>query len=257
MFSGGVGSWAAAKRVAAAHGTDDLILLFTDTLIEDPDLYRFLDEAAANVGGQLVWIAEGRTPWQLFRDHRFIGNTRVDICSRTLKRDQAEKWLVANCDPADTIVYVGIDWSEENRFTRARERWAEKGWRYEAPLCDAPYIEKDQMLAALEAEGIRPPRLYALGFAHNNCGGGCVKAGMGHFAHLLEKLPDVYAEWESQEQALREYIGKDVAILRDRRGGTTKPLTLVQLRRRVTEGGEVDRFEIGGCGCFSDVEEAA
>jgi len=68
MFSGGIGSWAAAKRVAAVHGTAGLILLFTDTLIEDADLYRFLADAAVNVGGQLVRIAEGRTPWEVFRD---------------------------------------------------------------------------------------------------------------------------------------------------------------------------------------------
>lgn len=49
MFSGGAGSWAAAKRVAERHGTADLTLLFTDTLMEDEDLYRFLHEAAAAV----------------------------------------------------------------------------------------------------------------------------------------------------------------------------------------------------------------
>ena len=32
MFSGGIGSWATAKRVAAQHGTADLTLLFTDTV---------------------------------------------------------------------------------------------------------------------------------------------------------------------------------------------------------------------------------
>jgi hypothetical protein len=30
MFSGGIGSWATAKRVAEKHGTDDLYLLFSD-----------------------------------------------------------------------------------------------------------------------------------------------------------------------------------------------------------------------------------
>ncbi len=52
MFSGGLASWAAAKRVAAENGTDALVLLFSDTLMEDEDLYRFLDQAAADVGGE-------------------------------------------------------------------------------------------------------------------------------------------------------------------------------------------------------------
>jgi 3'-phosphoadenosine 5'-phosphosulfate sulfotransferase (PAPS reductase)/FAD synthetase len=56
MFSGGIGSWAAAKRVAERHGTSTLTLLFTDTLIEDADLYRFLVDAAENVGAKLARI---------------------------------------------------------------------------------------------------------------------------------------------------------------------------------------------------------
>jgi hypothetical protein len=229
MFSGGIGSWAAAKRVAERHGTGDLTLLFSDTLTEDPDLYRFLGEAAAGIGGELVRLCDGRDIWQVFRDERFLGNHRIDPCSKLLKRLPADRWLAEHCDPADTVVYVGIDWTESQR----------------------------QMLDSLRAQGIEPPRLYALGFAHNNCGGGCVKAGIGHFAHLLKVLPDVYATWERNEQELRETLGGKAAILTDRRGGERHPMTLRDLRKRIQGGGQVDMFEIGGCGCFSDEPEAA
>lgn len=167
MFSGGIGSWAAAKRVAAAHGTADMVLLFADTLIEDEDLYRFLDEAAANVGVPLTRIAEGRTPWQVFKDERYIGNSRVDPCSKILKRGQIDKWRNENCDPADTTVYVGLSWDEEHRFTRLLPRVAP--WKYEAPMCEAPYLDKPAVLAWAKSEGLRPPRLYEMGFPHNNC----------------------------------------------------------------------------------------
>lgn len=253
MFSGGIGSWMAAKRVAARYGADGLTLLFTDTLIEDDDLYRFLEEGAANVGAPLVRIADGRTPWELFRDEKFLGNTRVDLCSRILKRELADKWLADHYAPEDVTVYVGIDISEVHRFDRLRAR--KLPWVYETPLCDPPYILKDEMLDALKAEGIEPPRLYALGFAHNNCGGGCVKAGIGHFAHLLKTLPDVFAEWEANENTLREQLG-NVSILRDRSGRATTPLPLYQLRRRIEDGYQPDLFDIGGCGCFSDLEAA-
>lgn len=113
MFSGGIGSWAAGKRVAADHGTDGLVLLFTDVKMEDPDLYRFLHEAAANIGGELVIISEGRTPWQVFEDERYIGNSRVDPCSRVLKREILDKWRNANCHPERTTIHVGIDWTEK------------------------------------------------------------------------------------------------------------------------------------------------
>jgi hypothetical protein len=135
MFSGGVGSWGAARRVADRYGTDRLILLFTDTKIEDPDLYVFLEQAAEDVGGELVTLADGRTPWQVFRDVRFIGNTRVDPCSRVLKRDLARKWVDEHCDPQTTTVYVGIDWTEEHRLTRVQTSW--QPFRVEAPLCSS------------------------------------------------------------------------------------------------------------------------
>jgi hypothetical protein len=253
MFSGGVGSWAAAKRVASEHGTSNLTLLFADTMIEDADLYRFIDEAAANVGGELVRIADGRTPWQVFKDKRFLGNARVGLCSKILKQDQVDGWLDANCDPTDTVVHVGIDWTEEHRLTRLRARRGAEGWDYRAPLCDAPYLDRNAVFAMLAAEGIDAPRLYRMGFAHNNCGGGCVRAGIGHFAHLYKTLPDVYAEWEANEIGLRDFLERDdIAILRDRTGGTAKPLTLTQLRSRLDTGHVPDLFDIGGCGCFVD-----
>lgn len=62
MYSGGAGSWATAKRVAEQVGTEDLVLLFADTKMEDEDLYRFLHESAANVGGHLEVVVDGRTP---------------------------------------------------------------------------------------------------------------------------------------------------------------------------------------------------
>lgn len=255
MFSGGLGSWAAAKRVAEQHGTADMTLLFTDVRMEDRDLYRFIVEAAANVGVPLTTIAEGRNPWHVFFDERFLGNSRVDPCSKILKRQMAEDWLTKHCDAADTLVYVGIDWSEEHRYTALKARHAANGWTYKAPLCDAPYLDKKDVAFWLALEGIKQPRLYEMGFAHNNCGGFCIKAGQGHFANLLRALPDVYAKHEGLEQGIRTYLGKDVSIMTDRAGGKKKPLTLKDFRIRIEAGAQVDAFDIGGCGCF--VTEAA
>lgn len=248
MFSGGIASWATAKRVAATRGTDDLTLLFADTRMEDDDLYRFLDEAHASVGGELVRIEDGRTPWDVFFDVRFLGNTRADPCSRILKRELMRKWLDDNCDPADTTVYLGFDWNEAHRFDRARSHW--EPWKVAAPLLEPPLYLREEWVGRLAAEGIKPPRLYALGFAHNNCGGFCIKAGHGQFALLLRQLPDRYAEHEKREQEIRDYLGKDIAILRDREGGDSTPLTLKALRERIEAGHPIDELDFGGCACM-------
>ena len=255
MFSGGIGSWAAAKRVVARHGIHDVTLLFTDVKNEDHDLYRFLPEGAANIGVPVTTIADGRNIWQVFHDERLLGNSRMDPCSKLLKRRLADRWLKANCDPANTIVYVGIDWSEINRFDDGAggglgPRRAAQGWRYEAPMCDRPFLDRQQILRWMREEGIKPPRLYELGFSHNNCGGGCVKAGQGHFAHLLRTLPDIYAKWEENEEIMRQFLARDVSMLQETICGMRRNLTLRQLRERIQKGGQIDMFEIGGCNCF-------
>ena len=87
LLSGGIGSWAAARRLKDA-GIDDLVLLFTDTQIEDPSLYRFLNDCEADLETEVTYIEDGRDPWQVFFDEGMIGNTRADICSRILKRNR-------------------------------------------------------------------------------------------------------------------------------------------------------------------------
>ena len=112
-FSGGIGSWAAARRVVERHGIEGLTLLFADVRKEDEDLYRFLPEAAADIGVPVTVIGDGRTIWQVFKDERYLGNTRVDPCSKLLKRQQLDRWREENCNPENTTVYIGIDWTEE------------------------------------------------------------------------------------------------------------------------------------------------
>lgn len=251
LFSSGKGSWAAGRQVAERHGTDGLVLLFSDVRGEDADNYRFLQDAAADIGGRLVVVQDGRTIWDVFRDRNFLGNTRIANCSLELKVKPARAWLAEHADPEVTTLHVGIDWTETHRLPAISRNWAP--FPVTAPLCEAPYLDGEQVLVMMESRGLRPPRLYAEGFAHANCAGGCVKAGQGQFVHLLRTRPEVFAEWERQEQSLREHLGKPVAILRDRRGGQTRPLTLRQLRDREARTPEqLDLLDLGGCGCFVD-----
>jgi hypothetical protein len=252
MFSGGVGSWATAKRVAERHGTDDLILLFADTLVEDADVYSFLAASAANVGGELVIVRDGRTPFEVFRDRRWLGNSRLAHCSEVLKQKPCRAWIEANCDSAGTVLYVGIDWSEEHRMPAILKGWAP--YRVEFPMAEAPYLDKPAMLAWLRAEGIQPPRSYREGFPHANClRQGCVKGGKGYWAQVLALRPESYAYAEAEEQRTREHLGReDVTILTETVDGEDRGISLREFRERVEAGHQPDLFDIGGCGCFTE-----
>lgn len=281
FFSGGMSSWAAAKRTVAKYGAQNVTLLFTDTLMEDPDLYRFLEEAAANVGAELVRVTEGRDVWQVFRDEKLIGNTRMDPCSRVLKREPAEAWLKANRSPQDTALVFGISHEEEHRYDGepikpggkrrgVKNRYADLGWpQVEAPLLESPWLTAWDVRAWARLEGLTIPRLYGMGFSHNNCGGFCVKAGEGHFAHLLWTLPQLYAYHEDQEAAFnagrsgrrrQTVMAPEREVGRDERGRSIikrVPMSLKEFREHVQAGGRVDLFDRRGCDCFYPTEEAA
>lgn len=249
QFSSGAGSALAAKRIAESMGRDDrLTLLFAD-VGEHPDNYRFMREAHQWIGGDLVVITNGgRGPWDVFKEERFIGNTMVDLCSRKLKREPMAAWLAQNCDPIDTHIHLGFDWTEEHRFHRAQPRWAP--WTVRAPLCEGEVLDKAEGMAMMAQQGIEPPLLTRRGYPHANCRGGCVKAGMGQWEKLLRDDPAEYAWWEREEAETAVIIGKKVTILRDRRGGTTKPMSLADFRERLGVAPlEDDERVFGACGC--------
>lgn len=252
-FSGGVCSFWAAHRVVQRHGPTDVTLLFADTLIEDEELYEFNEQSVKVLGVPITRLCKGLTPWQLFRQQGLIGNSRFPICSVYLKREPLDEWRSANCLEMDTVLYVGFDWTENNRLDDLRRE--QPTWKIEAPMCEPPYWDKCKMFSECEALGIKIPRLYKLGFPHNNCGGRCVRAGITHFVHLYRVLPDKYLEWENEEQeTIKELTGRGISpewcsVLKDRRGGKTKSMTLLTLRQRIEAGDKFPAHDWGGCGC--------
>lgn len=71
FFSGGACSYCTAKRVIENVGKENVVLLFTDTKIEDEDLYRFIDEAAAAL---LIAIKGGRKTWMQSKSVNVFAN---------------------------------------------------------------------------------------------------------------------------------------------------------------------------------------
>lgn len=253
-FSFGLHSWAAAKLCVRRHGPENTVLLFGDTRYEDEDTYRWGRAAALNVGARLVEVADGRDIWQVFRDERYLGNTRKDPCSKLLKRELLDRWVKDNGYTPDNSVRVyGIHWSESERFDRIRDRLAP--WPCWAPLCEPPLLGEAEIHEWAQAEGLWVQKLYQLGFPHANCGGRCVKMGQAGWALLLRTMPERYMEEERKEEGFRSWIGKDVSILRDRRGGRTRPMTLREFRLRLESGADYDRTDVGGCNCFSGPQE--
>lgn len=314
MFSAGQGSFRAAMIDRKRHPDAAFRLVFTDTLYEDADAYRFLIEGAGMVLGrrlnwsvsaddfpdyrvpddvpieeyrgnpewracladlrartvdaipELVWLVEGRDPWEIFRDRRFLGNSQIDPCSEVAKRDISDAWRSGNCrrigelfGPADWFA-VGIGDHEARRFDDGEgkgigPRTAADGWQYHAPLLTEPrHGEESLFYAPLDMLGIASPRLYGMGYMHNNCGGFCVKAGQAHYANRFRVQPERFAYDAMMERKLVAFLGGEYSILTDRRGGGPKrPLTLDAFKARLLADPK-RKFEYApgesGCGCM-------
>jgi hypothetical protein len=255
QFSTGAGSAEVAWRVVDQHGAENVVLLTADTRVEDPDNWRFAREVADRLGCRWVVLADGRTPMQVGRDRRVVPNNRMAVCSQVLKRDLLRRHMDEHYDPADSIVYLGFDWTEEHRLDAARPHW--EPWTIDAPLLRPPYLWKPALLDMFRERGIEPPRLYAQGFSHANCGGGCVRGGQAQWELLLRVNRPRYLEWEAEEEHTRTELGKDVSILRDRTGGPVRPLTLRRFREQLDDApGLFDAQDWGACGCFMTEEES-
>lgn len=252
-ISGGIGSYFTLKRVLEKENKADVIAVFCDTLAEDGDLYRFLLDIEKKLDIQIVRLCEGKTPFELAWEENFLYNSRVANCSKKLKSRPFKKWLKEHYQPDECVLYLGIDWTESHRKGAIERNY--KPYTVKFPMCDKPLIDKPEMLQMLRNEGIEVPYLYKIGFNHNNCKGGCIKGGIGHWKHLLETDRRSFLEWENKEQAFRRKIGKDVSILK--RNG--KPYTLYDLRMSVEGYGvqlSMDELcDIGGCGCFVEEDE--
>lgn len=251
--SGGIAS--AASAILGHKLGLSQSLVFADTTIEDPDLYRFVNELADALGQPLITLRDGRDPWDVFVANKIMANNRFAPCSRVLKTDQVKLWMGQNSGAGDTLV-LGMFRDEEDRLERAAKNWAP---RPVVSLLIDHKITPGAARSMVEGLGIELPALYRLGFPHNNCGGMCVRAGQGQFATLLAQKPAFYAEQEARNEWAEAEIQKVASVaaskgfIRVTRQKQTQYLSMREFREQV-EGGTLKpkMYEMGGCGCFVD-----
>lgn len=247
-FSGGKGS-AISALIAHENGLD-FNLIFADTGIEDEDLHRFNADVARAVGKELITLKDGRTPWDVYVDRRYIGNTRLAHCSDELKVKPCMEWLAANAAPDDPLV-LGMDWSEGDRIELAKARWAP---RPVVSLLNKYKVYRQHYAEIFARHKITPPRLYEAGFAHNNCGGFCCKAGQEQFARLLQFDPARFDHHAAEMDKAMAAIGPTAKpFLRITIAGKKEYMRLSEFKKHIEAGGQMDIFDTAaGCGCFTD-----
>lgn len=252
-LSGGIASAVAAERTIERHGRENVDLWFANTNWEDEDLYRFMGDCIDRWGGSYIEEGnDGRTPLGVAEEQNIIPNQKLAPCSYQLKQRPFMAYLKAT--PKPVTVVLGLDWRETHRFAAPRKFYGSiEGVSVEFPLNDPPYF--DRYGEVVESWGIAIPRLYTMGFPHNNCGGRCVRQGQTEWLRLRAHFPERFAEMRDWEAKQRASDGKkaEYAFLRDRRNEGLRAMTLAELESRITESPQMPLFADDQFGCFCDV----
>lgn len=223
-------------RAIERYGRDNVDLVMAWLPNEDDDVLRLI-KAVENLTGKIVkMIGSGETPFDVFFRVGIMGNSRIDPCSRELKRETVARYMLENYDKQETIMLVGITAHESSHVDRRvaiRANWEKQGWKVEFPLAEDSDLTREKQIELCQRLVGFVPKLYKMGFSHNNCGGACIKAGQAQWARLLWYKPETYAEWRDNERLFQEKKGTGATILRRMVAGKTQPLSLADYEQEL------------------------
>ena len=254
-LSGGVASAVVAKWVKE-NIKEEIVYYFNDVKWEHPDLYRFNRDLEKELDIKIFVDSDGRNPEQVFYDQKMLGSNRTPLCSKVLKAERLQTFVKAG----DTL-YFGIDESEIHRAARITPIYERFGCKCVFPMIDNN-ISKEQAFQTIKDLGIELPQMYKDGFEHNNCYGGCVRAGQKQWKLLLRLYPDVYAERERVEKEFSDWNNKRRSEkdpnYKPREYSYMKDITLTEFRELIEKQPELDFFDnewqgecIGICGSMN------
>ncbi len=252
-LSSGTSSAVAADRVISRYGKDSVDLVFADTLIEDDDNYRFLLDLQRFWDKRIVHLVEGRTPYQVAEDEHIISNQKIHPCTYRLKiKPQIDYVRRVQSQGFRVVMHIGMNLQDAKprkrkpfgRLVAPALNWGKLGVPVEYPLLwDSPVLDSNGYCR--EVMGIKPPRMYELGYTHANCGGMCVAQGMRDWNRTLTNWPDRYQrveKWEARQRL--DPVLAPYAILRDQSGGMVRPKTLATFRSEKEAAGASQQMEL-------------
>jgi 3'-phosphoadenosine 5'-phosphosulfate sulfotransferase (PAPS reductase)/FAD synthetase len=226
-ISGGVPSAVVAYLVAQKYGLDNLHLVFADTLVEDDDNYRFLNDVETLIGKPITRLVDGRTPLELATSEKFIYNNRIANCTKLLKIKPIREYVKSL--EGETVLYLGMDAKDrtKGRLESPRNNWGKLGVSVEYPLIEwSGDIDPHNYIKAL---AIDVPATYGEGFSNANClKQGCVKQGAKGWITMIKKRPDAFSETALWEYDMRQRVG-NYAMLEKTINGVTNPYPLTEL----------------------------
>ena len=253
-LSGGGQSAICLARCLEWYGKERVKAVFANTNTEAPDLYDFLEAIEKRFQIEIDYLNnDGKNIWDVFEENRVItifASNNACKASVELKQKPLRRYM-KKFSPEKTAIALGMSWMEKDRQERCMKRPGLSDYQLIFPLNEKPRLSDCDVQDELKRLGLPVPDAYLKGYPHNNCGGGCVLAGVRQWAGLLKDYPDRFDFHEKKEKSWREKTGKDYTILKDSREGKKTPYTLEQFRKDIEEGKEVPGDFRTGCACMT------
>ena len=215
-FSCGAASAVAAKLAVKKYSNCEVV--YCDTGGEHESNKKFLKDIEKWIGKKITILKNKKYKdhFDVFRDKKFFVKVGFAYCTVELKKKLRLEYQLA-----DDIHIFGYTLEEKKRIERFNENNPEI---YTDWILIDREITKEDCLGILWQSGIELPKMYDLGYNHNNCIG-CVKGGIGYWNKIKKDFPSHFKKMGEIERE----VGN--SILKYRSGENMgKPLFLDKLK---------------------------
>lgn len=199
-FSCGAASAVAAHMTIKKYGEFcDVRVINNPVAEEDEDNRRFLHDVEDWIGQEIEICTNEKFPSasavDVWAKRKFMSGVAGAPCTLLLKKEARQQWEANNHVDFHVLGFTSEEEGRHERFVRTERE------NVLPVLIDAQYSKLD-CYQLLRANGIKPPRVYQMGYPNANCIG-CVKASSPtYWNHVRKVHPDVFQARASQSREL-------------------------------------------------------
>jgi hypothetical protein len=177
-------SCGAASAIATKLSNPDFII-YSETGSEDEDNERFLNDCEQWFGKAILRLKNTKfaDTWDLWEKKKYLAGNDGAPCTGALK---VEPRLYLNYMAYINVFGYTADKSDVRRAENFKENWPEMAT--EMVLIEQG-MNKSACLQMLKNAGIKPPRVYELGFHNANCIPCCKATSPAYWALVRKEYP--------------------------------------------------------------------
>ncbi len=205
-FSCGAASAVATKLALVANEkTEKLPVVVARCIVQEEhhDNDRFAKDCQDWFGVPILNLMNEKydgSIYEVFRQKSYISGISGAPCTLHLKKEVRQKFE----NPTDRHVF-GYCVEEQSRYDRFIDA---NNIDCVAPLLEHGLFHHD-CLALIKSAGIELPKMYQLGYKHNNCVGCCKSSASGYWNKIRKDFPDAFDRMAQESRRLGVRMIKD------------------------------------------------